>query len=508
MIIQDAQGRSDFHALRAEIASVSERLIFYAFDLLWLDGRNLRAAPLIDRKALLLDLIGGNNPDTPIQFSSHMVGGGGQFFEAASRMGLEGIVSKRCTSRYSSGRTKSWVKTKATQEGEFVVIGTSKGERAPVALLAAETQDGLVYAGAAMVTLPDPERETFWRTNEALKTPSPAVPMEPRKETSWLRPEMKVRVRHLRGEEMLRHATVQAITALPKPRRSVASANKPTPEPTYRKPHITREEMLAYYEVIAPAMLPWVKNRPLNLFRCTKGRCFFQRNRSHPETDEPFGEPIHQLPILQKNGRTENYLWISDVAGLIACVEADTFEFHGWGSRIGDVEKPDRIVFDLDPGEGTTFADVKAAAEQFRRSLDAMRLKSWPMLTGGKGMHVIMPLTPEAKWPKVRQFAKDFCTALAEAAPDRFTVSLPRKHRTGRIFLDFLRNQRTATAVLPYSARARDSRGVAVPITWDELGDIDAADHFTVEDARKLLARARSAGMRGSGKAAQVMPRI
>jgi bifunctional non-homologous end joining protein LigD len=508
VIIQDAQGRSDFHALRAEIASTSDRLIFYAFDLLWLDGRNLRSVTLADRKALLLDLIGVHDPAWPIQFSSHVVGGGGLFFEAASQMGLEGIVSKRCTSRYASGRTKAWVKTKAVAESEFVVIGTSKGERAPVALLAAETDDGLVYAGAAMVTLPDLERETFWRTNEALKTTTPAVPMEPRKETSWLRPEMKVRVRHLRGEEMLRHATVQAITALPKPGHVAVVSSKPTREPTYRMPHITKEEMRAYYEVIAPAMLPWVKDRPLNLFRCSKGRCFFQRNRNHPETDEPFGEPIHQLPILQKNGRTESYLWISDTAGVMACVEADTFEFHGWGARITHVEKPDRIAFDLDPGEGTTFADVKAAATQFRRSLDAIGLKSWPMVSGGKGIHVVVPLAPAADWPEVRRFAKDFCTALAEAAPDRFTVSLPKKERVGRILLDFHRNQRTATAVLPYSARARDSRGVAAPITWDELAEVAAGDQFTISEARQLLTRSRSRLLRGWSVAEQQLPTI
>jgi bifunctional non-homologous end joining protein LigD len=377
-----------------------------------------------------------------------------------------------------------------------------------VALLAAETEDGLAYAGAAMVTLPDPERETFWRTNEALKTPKPAVPMEPRKETSWLRPEMKVRVRHLCGEEMLRHATVQAITVLPKTRSAPPPASKPAREPTYRKPHISKEEMLAYYELIAPAMRPWVGERPLNLFRCAKGRCFFQRNRNHPETDEGFGEPIHQLPILQKNGRTENYLWISDVAGLVACVEADTFEFHAWGSRVSDVERPDRIAFDLDPGERTTFADVKAAAWQLRGSLDGIGLKSWPMLTGGKGVHVIVPLTPQAQWPQVRQFAKDLCTALAEAAPDRFTTSLPKKHRAGRIFLDFLRNQRTATAVLPYSARAREGRGVAVPIAWDELDAVEAADQFTISDVRHLLKRSGSQKMRGWGVADQRLPAI
>jgi DNA ligase D-like protein (predicted ligase) len=215
VIVQDAQGRSDFGAFRAAMSSRPEELIFMAFDLLHLNGRDLRSAPLLERRARLEELLGANDPGCCIHFSDHVMGSGQALFEAAEAAGLEGIVSKRVGGRYRSGPAKSWLKVKCFGEDEFVVIGTARGERAPVALLARLTSEGLEYAGAAMVTLADPEREAFWRANELLKTERPALPMALRKETSWLRPEMKVRARFMRGEEMLRHATVRAIAELP-----------------------------------------------------------------------------------------------------------------------------------------------------------------------------------------------------------------------------------------------------------------------------------------------------
>jgi bifunctional non-homologous end joining protein LigD len=353
-----------------------------------------------------------------------------------------------------------------------LAIRAAKGDLAPVALLARETESRrLEYAGAAMVTFSERERERFWRAAEQLKVDHPALHTEPRTNTTWLRPQMRVRVRHLRGEEKLRHATLVGIACLQtteKPwSRPKAECSR---EPSVVRPGLpSKPKVKDYYEAVAPLMLPWVANRPLNLFRCVESRCIFQRNRNHPETDEPFSEPVRHLPILQKNGRTEPYLYIEDSAGIEACLEAHTIEFHGWGSRAADIERPDRIALDLDPGEGVTFDDVKLAAEQVRGALDQIGLAAWPLLTGGKGMHVVIPVEPAAEWNAVRRFAKDFCTALAEAAVERFTVKLPKEERRGRVFLDYSRNQRTATAVLPYSLRARPGCPVAAPVTWKEL---------------------------------------
>ena len=281
-----------------------------------------------------------------------------------------------------------------------------------------------------------------------------------------------------------------------------------TPEPTYPKPDISVRATTLYYQIVAPIMLPFASRRLLNLFRCREGKCFFQRNREHPPTGKEFDRLVHFQPVEQKNGRTEQYLYIETADEIVACAKLQSVEFHGWGSCAGEVETPDRLVIDLDPGDGVGFDQVKDAALQLNDSFDALALESFALLSGGKGIHVVVPLLPEAQWDEVREFAKAFCAALAEADPKRFTVALPKKGRRGRIFLDFLRNQRTATAILPYSARARTGMPVAAPVTWDELAALDRSDAFTVADVEQLLKRASSPALRHWGVADQMLPRI
>ena len=281
-----------------------------------------------------------------------------------------------------------------------------------------------------------------------------------------------------------------------------------TPEPTYEKPDFSVRATTLYYRIVAPLMLPFVERRLLNLFRCRQDQCFFQRNREHPPTGKEFDGLAGFQPIEQKNGRVEQYLNVESTEQIVACAKVQTVEFHGWGSRAGAVETPDRLVIDLDPGEGVGFTDVRSAALQLRRSFEAVGLDSFALLSGGKGVHVVVPIAPEAEWKQVRAFAKAFCAALAEAAPDRFTIALPKKERRGRIFLDYLRNQRTATAILPYSARARDGAPVAAPVSWEELECIDRADAFTIADAEELLRRSKSKALKDWGKADQRLPRL
>ena len=279
-----------------------------------------------------------------------------------------------------------------------------------------------------------------------------------------------------------------------------------TPEPTYDKPDISVRATTLYYQIVAPIMLPFLDRRLLNLFRCREGKCFFQRNREHPPTGKEFDELVHLEPVAQKNGRTEQYLYVESAEEIAACAKVQTVEFHGWGSRAGAVETPDRLAIDLDPDPKLGFEAVKSAAFQVRRSFDAVGLDSFALLTGGKGIHIVVPLEPRAEWNEVREFARTFCGALAEAAPDQFTVALPKPRRRGRIFLDFLRNQRTATAIMPYSARARAGMPVAALVDWTELGGIDRADAFTIADVEQLLKRARS--MKSWGAGAQRLPRF
>ena len=279
-----------------------------------------------------------------------------------------------------------------------------------------------------------------------------------------------------------------------------------TPEPSIAKPDISVRATTLYYEIMAPVMLAYLEGRLLNLLRCREGKCFFQRSRAHPPSGREFKEPVRFEPVEQKNGRTEDYLYVTDAEGIVACARVQTVEFHGWGSRAGAIETPDRLVIDLDPDPELGFETVKSAARQLRRSLEELQLESFALLSGGKGMHIVVPLLAEAGWAEVRAFAKAFCTALSEADPNRFTVALRKEQRRGRIFLDYLRNQRTATAILPWSARARDGAPVAAPVSWDELDAIDRSDRFTMADAELLLERAGSRVLRCWGLAGQRLP--
>jgi bifunctional non-homologous end joining protein LigD len=281
-----------------------------------------------------------------------------------------------------------------------------------------------------------------------------------------------------------------------------------TREPTYTKPEISVRATTLYYQIAAPLLLPFLDRRLLNLYRCREGKCFFQRNREHPPTGKEFDDLVRFQPVTQKNGRTEQYLYVETAEQIIACAKVQCVEFHGWGSRAGEVETPDRLVIDLDPGDGVSFEQVRDAAIQLHRSFDALGLESFALLTGGKGIHIVVPLLPEAAWDEVRGFAKAFCSALAEADSARFTIALPKKERKGRIFLDFLRNQRTATAVMPFSARARAGMPVAAPVSWVELAGIGASDAFTIADAETLLQRARSRPLKGWGMAQQRLPAL
>ena len=281
-----------------------------------------------------------------------------------------------------------------------------------------------------------------------------------------------------------------------------------TSEPTYDKPDISVRATTLYYEIVAQIMLPFLSGRLLNLFRCREGQCFFQRNREHPPTRKEFDRLVEFEPVEQKNGRTEDYLYVVSAEEIVACARVQSVEFHGWGSRAGAVETPDRLVIDLDPDPKLGFDAVKQAAFQVRRGFDALGLESFALLSGGKGIHVVVPLEVRAEWDEVREFAKSFCTALAETAPDRFTVALPKPQRRGRIFLDFIRNQRTATAIMPYSARARPGMPVATPVDWEELQEIDRADAFTIADVEQLLKRARSRSLTSWGGGSQSLPSL
>ena len=266
----------------------------------------------------------------------------------------------------------------------------------------------------------------------------------------------------------------------------------------------TKGQLADYYGTIAPLLLAIAANRPLSLVRCPQGRgrkCFFQKHDTGS-----WGPHVHHVAITEKDGDAQDYLYVTDAAGLLACVQMGTIEFHGWGARADDVELPDRMIFDLDPDEGLDFKACIRAAQDIRQRLANIGLVSFAMLSGGKGVHVIVPLERGHDWAAHTDFARRLAEAMSLAEPDRYVATMSKAKRKGRIFIDWLRNQRGATAIMPYSARARAGAPVAVPIAWDELADMENAHPWSIDDAALLLERAPS--LHGWGVAVQRLPNL
>ncbi len=522
-VVAFKDGKPDFSTLQETLSEGRGDLAFFAFDLLELDGEDLAKLPQIERKERLRALVAGADPR--IFFSEHVLGAGEKLFEAMCREGHEGVISKRADAPYRGTRSKSWLKTKCTRRQEFVIVGwlpSSASGRGLRSLLLGVHEDGaLRYAGKVGTG--------FNATNSAAlmdklarierKTPPVDVPKVAARGAHWVTPKLvaEVAFAEFTAENVVRHASFIALrddksvdqvvteTAAPPPAAPESDVTITNPDRViFPDSKITKGQLADYYAAVAPILLPWLANRPVSLVRCPQGRakqCFFQKHDAGS-----FGEHVHHVDIREKDGSVEPYLYLDDADGVRACVQMGTIEFHGWGSRIEDVEKPDRLVFDLDPDEGLDFAKVKTAAADLKQHLADLGLTSWPMLTGGKGVHVIVPLTPQAEWPEAKSFAERFARALAQAEPDRFTANLKKAERKGRIFIDYLRNQRGSTAVMPYVARARPGAPVSAPLSWSELRDADSAQRFTVRDAALLLERATGRALAGWGQADQVLP--
>ena len=523
IVALDADGNPDFSTLQKALAGESKaRLHLFAFDLLLLDGESIEKLPNVTRKERLSALLGEGN--SIVRVAHHVVGAGERLFKAMCDAGQEGIISKRADAPYRGTRTKSWVKVKCTRRQEFVIVGwtasSASGRAIRNLLLAQNGPDGLVYAGKVGTGFNAANSDSLLDAMErrARKTAAVEVPRAEVRGARWVRADLVAEIAFaaFTAENVVRHASFLGLRE-DKAARDVRR-EEPMPVPDahsdvqvsnrdrliFPEAKVTKGQLADYYDAVGPVMLPWIARRPISLVRCPQGRakkCFFQKHDSGS-----FGDHVKHVPVREKDGATEDYLYVEDVDGLVACVQMGTIEFHGWGSLVDDVEKPDRLIFDLDPDEGLDFADVKKAARDIHRTLEDMGLASFPMLSGGKGVHVVVPLTPEAEWPRVKDFADRFARALAAQEPDRFTATMSKAKRKGRIFIDWLRNQRGATAVLPYVVRARENAPVATPVTWAELDGIEKAGAFTIADVDRLVERAASRALRGWGEARQTLP--
>jgi bifunctional non-homologous end joining protein LigD len=519
-IVAFKNGRPDFSTLKDAISNGGDMTLF-AFDLLELDGEMLVKMPNVQRKDRLRALIPDDNDR--LSFAEHIVGEGEKLFETMCREGYEGIVCKRADAPYLGKRTQSWLKVKCTRRQEFVIVGwtesdTSRGFRS--LLLGVHGDKALRYAGKVGTGFSQASMADLLAKLKRIerKTATVDAPRDATRGAHWVKAELVAEIafaettpdgvlRHssfigLRGDKAA-SSVVDEVAKSPPAAQSAITITHPD-RLIFDNSAVTKGDLAAFYEAMAPVMLPFTASRPISLVRCPQGRgkqCFFQKHDAGS-----FGAHVKQVKIREKDGSVEPYLYVSDADGLMQCVQMGSIEFHGWGSSIGDVEKPDRLVFDLDPDEGLGFDHVKKAAVDLKSHLAEIGLVSFAMLSGGKGVHVVVPLTPQAEWPAVKDFADRFAQALSQAEPDRFLATMSKAKRKGKIFIDWLRNQRGSTAIMPYSARARSGAPVAVPVTWAELANIEMPAKWHVGDQAELLKRATANSLIGWGIARQSLP--
>ncbi|MEO6387327.1 MAG: DNA ligase D [Croceibacterium sp.] len=528
IVAYGADGNPDFSSLQDVLKrghgeqKDSDKLSFHAFDLLDLNGEDLAKLTNIERKERLEALLASAEP--PIQVADHVIGAGEKLYRAMCDAGQEGIISKKIDAKYTGKRAKAWVKVKCTRRQEFVVIGwkksAAKGRPFSSLLLAQNEAGTLTYKGNVGTGFTQDTLEALAAKFARLerKTAPAEVDRVASRGVTWIKPELvaEIAFAEFTADGNVRHGSFLGLRG-DKPAKAVKpEVAEPAPEPDegvkissrerviFPETGQTKGELADYYAAVAPLMLPWAAARPVSLVRCPQGRgkkCFFQKHDSGS-----FGGHVHHVPITEKDGGAEDYLYVEDAAGLLACVQMGTIEFHGWGSRTRDVEAPDRMVFDLDPDEGLDFEAVKKAAKDLHDRLADLGLTSFAMLSGGKGIHVVVPLTPGHSWEAHKDFSKRFAEALSLAEPDRFIATMSKAKRVGKIFIDYLRNQRGSTAVLPYSVRAREGAPVAVPIAWGELKGLENAHPYSISDAKRLIDRAASKGLAGWGFAEQQLP--
>ncbi|MEO7564363.1 MAG: DNA ligase D [Sphingomicrobium sp.] len=525
-------GKPDFQLLQSTLKDgKGVNLAYYAFDLLIDRGEDIRKLPNIERKARLAALLEGVS--SPILYGDHVIGKGEALFEAICKERGEGIIAKKADASYSGRRSRNWLKVKCTLRQEFVIIGwTDSDKRRGFRSLLLAGRDGskLTYAGKVGTGFNATKMADLLALMKPLEVDDPTVDISraERKAAHFITPKLvaEIAFAEFTSDGILRHPSFIALRE-DKPAKDVVREKtqrlkpmeKGAEHPTFTslgvritnpdraifpEEKLTKGDLANYYAAIDPLIMIDSAARPITLIRCPQGRskkCFFQKHDSGS-----FGEEVKHFPIKEKDGGTEDYLYFDNVRGLLACVQMGTIEFHGWGSKVAKVEYPDRLVFDLDPDVGLDFSEVKKAALRLKALLADLALETFPLLTGGKGIHVVAPLDQSADWTKVKSFAERFSRAIAEAEPEMFTANIRKVQRKGRIFLDWLRNQRGSTAVMPFSARAREGAPVAAPIAWAELDDFSSGGHFTIRDSDLLLERAASKALAGWGKAAQKLP--
>ncbi len=533
VVVLGPDGRTSFQALQKALdGSREDDLVYYVFDLLHLDGWDLRGAPTAERKRLLADLLAGSATDT-VRYSDHVAGRGEEFFDQACRARLEGIVAKRGDRPYRSGRGREWLKVKCLERQELVVVGWTDPEGSRTAFgalhLAVREPDvpehgGLVYAGKVGTGFDERTLRDLHRRLEKLGRKTPAFGNAPRgaeaRRSHWVEPRLVAEVAFTEwtGEGLLRHPAFLGLREDKTPAEVVrerpqdppaAAASRPPARPgnpggkkgvvevagvrlsnpdkvLYPERGLTKRGLALFYERIADWILPHLVGRPLTLVRCPDGRtkqCFYQK---HIGEDVP--DSIERITV-EEGPEAAPYGAVKNLHGLVSLVQMGVLEIHVWGAHADLVERPDMMVFDLDPDEGLPWERVAEAARRMRGRLEEIGLWSFVKTTGGKGLHVVVPAARRTGWDDFKEFTRQVVLGVVAAEPRAYTANMSKARRKGKVFLDYLRNGRGATAIAPYSTRARPGAPVATPLAWEELDGPDPrGDHWSVETLPARLA--------------------
>jgi bifunctional non-homologous end joining protein LigD len=507
IVAQTEAGIASFTALVDVLKSGTGALVYYAFDLLHLDGTDLRGATLVDRKAALAKLLAARDEDGTLLFSEHIAGDGETIFRHAGRLGLEGIVSKKASSPYRSGRVTTWLKVKSASQGPFVVAGyipSSVQKNAVGALVLAEHVGGtLTASGHVGSGFSAADATELWRRLDPMRRKTPPIVDDnaASKGAKWIEPTLvaEVEYRSRTGSGIIRHATFREL--IDKDPAEVVRPGEPAPAPGPKRADktpaaarltnpgrllwpeqgITKQGLAEFYAEIAERILPHIADRPLSVVRCPGGvteQCFFQKHRW-----AGLSNAVRLVPVPNER---EPMIAVDDLGGLLELVQASVLEIHPWGARADRPALPDRVTIDLDPADDVPWERVVDAALEVRKRLAALGLQSFVKTTGGKGLHVMFPIAPGPDWPTLKRFTQVIAERMAADHPDRYTANMAKTARRGRIFVDYLRNGMGATAVAAYSTRARPGAAVSTPLAWDEIGAVRAS-HFTLANLPKRL---------------------
>lgn len=518
VVVIDREGRTDFQALQNIMQGLEKGgLSYMVFDMVFCGGYDLSGSPLVERKELLGRVL-GSVETSQIRFSEHIVGDGDTVFRKACGLGLEGIVSKKAASPYEPKRSRSWLKIKCAKRQEFVIGGFTdpSGSRAGFGALLLGYYDrsgSLVYCGKVGTGFSDKTLAGLSVRLAGLEIPEPAFANPPTgfeaRGNHWIRPELtgEVAFGSWTREGILRQPSFKGLREDKKPREVVREDARENPRAVVREEDrlpgtqpvkvtnpdrefypdigVTKRDLIDYYTEVAEWILPHLERRPLTLVRCPQGvekECFFQKH--FDDSAKPHLRPV---PVPGKNGE-EIYSVLTNIEGIIALVQMGALEIHAWGCRDDRLEQPDLLLFDLDPADDVDWAKLIDAAFFLRDKLKGLGLTSFVKTTGGKGLHIAVPLTPKLDWDGVKEFSRAVSESIVREFPGDFIATMSKAKRRGKIFIDYLRNGRGATSVVPYSTRAKAGCPVSTPLAWDELSEKLRSDSFNIGNIRARLA--------------------